>query len=279
MENDKKDTEADNRNEEEQSAEQGSKSPIKGGEAEVQAAVKGVKEDGESDIEKIEGEEGCMPEDIEEMRYATGIAAKEAEEAGEQYLEKEGSEEERLDAAEKYVETNYDKIKKTTDAICEKLGIEIDGEEIKAEVIERLTEALKNEELLKTLEEEGVIDEETASSVIFLIPRIEKAIEATKEAEGYEEKAKEVIKSVLDGPEQDPKYIKVAGELLVGLSISGKIPDKRVALAVRIFGLALQNGTVQRIMSNKFRAWLEAEKKEEKSAEEIVEEISVEVGD
>lgn len=278
MENDKKDTEADNRNEEERGAEQDQENPVTGGEAEVQAAVEGVREDGESDIEKIEGEEGCMPDDIEEMRNVAGAVAEGAEKAGEQYLEEERDEEERLDAAEKYVETNYDKIKKTTEGLCKKLGIEIDGEEIKAEVIERLTEALKNEELLKTLEEEGVIDEETASSVIFLIPRIEKAIEATKEAEGYEEKAKEVIKAILDEPEHDPKYINAAGELLVALSNSGKIPDKKMALAVRVFGLALQNGTVQRIMSKKFRAWLEAEKKEEKSAEEIVEEISAEMG-
>ncbi|MDD3006447.1 MAG: hypothetical protein PHX30_02575 [Candidatus Pacebacteria bacterium] len=270
MENDEKDFEVDNKKAE-QSVEQGQENPIVGSAERVQAAVEEVKEDGRAKVKKIE-DDGGTSGDIEEMQDAANVSAEGAEEAGKQY-EEERSEEERLDLAEEYVEKNSGKIRETTEKICKKLGIEINSEEIKDQVVEKLAEALQDEELLKTLEEEGVIDEDTASSIIFLVPRIEKAIEAIKEGEGYEGKAKEVIKAILDDPEQDLKYINAAGEMLEKLSESGRITDKKMALTVKYFGLALQNGTVQRILSKKLRAWLEKEDDEGKKREGIVEEV------
>ncbi len=274
--------------------------------ARVESAVEDFKREGGEQVEEVEAKGGTEAE-TGEMRKAAEEADAEAEEAEDAYYQERRAEgemtEEELEMAQEFVENNGEKLEAVAVNFCEKLGIDIDTiKDAAANVVrEAVIEALGNDELRKKLEEEGWIDQKTMAAIVLMTPYIEEALKAGMAGEGEgggkfakamsaaaesgegdksaEQRAKEILRVVLDDPEQDKVYLREAGILLVGLST--KIGDKRLALAAKVLGVALQNGTVQDIISKRFRKWLEEDEqpKGQDGDEEVEEEeLAAEMG-
>ncbi len=251
--------------------------------AQVKNAVEELEEEGKVQVAEIK--EKGTPSEAEEMIEAAEEAEAGAEKAKDAYIEdNEEEKKKKLEILEKSFEKNKAKIKEVTEKLYHKLGETIDSEAVGDAVVSELAGFLKDEEFLKELEEEGVITEDMYRAAVTLSPVIENVVRTIEEEGGEDvsamEKAKRVIIEILAStdPEKDPERIAAAGKMLILLSESGKISDKRACIVLKAAGMALQYEIVQNKISKEFRQWLEKERQEGKDDEEIAEELIKEAG-